>query len=116
MQEKEKEREQYSKTENTPARDRLYIKNMQKDLEKKHVPKINRTGLQVIKGSTIGTSNDDPIGFRYLPNGATSVGGAHRNSDNLQYKTLEQTLLDQSSQGLQSKEPTLEEDIIEKKL
>ena len=88
---------------------------MQKDLEKKHVPKINRTGLQVIKGSTIGTSNDDPNGFRYLPNGATSVGGAHRNSDNLQYKTLEQTL-DQSNQVLVSKNPTLEEDIIEKKL
>ena len=85
---------------------------MQKDLEKKHMPKINRTGLQVIKGSTVGQTNDDPMGFRYLPNGATSVGGVHRNSDHLQYKTVETV----SSFPAFSKEPSLEEEIIEKKL
>jgi len=84
---------------------------MQKDLEKKHMPKINRTGLQVIKGSTVGQTNDDPMGFRYLPNGATSVGGAHRNSDNLQYKTV-----DNISPIPFGREPRLEEEIIEKKL
>ena len=86
---------------------------MQKDLDKKHMPKINRTGLQVIKGSTVGQTNDDPMGFRYLPNGATSVGGAHRNnSDNL-YKTIECLTQPPVPFG---KEPSLEEEIIEKKL
>lgn len=84
---------------------------MQKDLEKKHMPKINRTGLQVIKGSTVGQANDDPMGFRYLPNGATSVGGVHRNSDTLQYKTV-----DAMPSITPTKEPSLEEEIIEKKL
>ena len=65
---------------------------MIKDLERKKAPKVkNKTGLQILKGSTLGQSldkdNNLQTSFKYLPNGASSVGGAHRNAQNQLYKT-----------------------------
>ena len=85
-------------------------------MEKKQAPKVNKTGIKVIRGSTLGlseTENGDPA-FRYLPNGATSVGGAHRNAVN--HKTNPDSATPRPALEKEIPIPNLTEDIIEKKL
>ena len=77
------------------------------------------TKLKAVRGSTLGqqpADNDDS--FRYLPNGASSVGGAHRNAAHTTYKTLPGEIPATTPQKLKpfAAEPSLTEDIIEKKL
>ena len=68
-----------------PTTERLYIKNMIKDLERRNAQKVkNKTGLSILKGSPLGRSTEkEPNGqgsFKYLPDGASAAGGGQRNA------------------------------------